>query len=462
MSDVLGWLGAGIPLLGLVIFVHELGHFLAAKARGVRVLRFSLGFGPKMIGFKRGETEYQISWVPLGGYVQMAGDSPGEDGSMPEGPDQFLSHPWPGRMLIAVSGPLANLVTAFVIMVVVGMIGVSYPDAPNVLGAVPDTSVAHARGLREGDHVIGLNGTRVRSWVEIFVLNSRVDHTRPVELKVRRADRVFSVPLSADQREPLFSSLQRPADPPLVGSVITGMPAYKAGLKDGDRIVLVDGDSIATWSDLRAHIGARADRPVHLRLSRGGDSFDVTLTPMNSTGRSGGPGQIGIEPPFHGFYVERHSLLESIDLGFHATLALVANVYRGMWLTVSRPLYYREYLGGPLFIAQAANEAARRGLDSYLQLLAMINIAIMAFNLLPLPVLDGGHILLALLQALRRQGISVRTYLNFQRIGLIVLGTLFILIVVVNDPWRVIQRQRALERAPRPAPREKVVAPTAR
>ena len=462
MSDVLGWLGAGIPLLGIVIFVHELGHFLAAKARGVRVLRFSLGFGPRMIGIQRGETEYRISWVPLGGYVQMAGDTPGEDGSMPQGPDQFLSHPWPGRLLIAVAGPLANLVTAFLIMIVVGVIGVSYPDAPNVLGVTPDSSVAYQRGLRDGDQLVGLNGAPVRSWVEIFVQNSRVDHARPVELRVRRAGREFTIGLSPEQREPLFSSLQRPADPPLVGSVVTGMPAYKAGLKEGDRIVSVDGDSISTWSDLRAHIGARADRPVHLRLRRGAETFDVTLTPMNSTGRTGGPGQIGIEPPFHGFYVERHPLLESIDLGFHATLALVVNVYRGMWLTVSRPLYYREYLGGPLFIAQAANEAARRGFDSYLQLLAMINIAIMAFNLLPLPVLDGGHILLALLEALRRQAISVRTYLNFQRIGLILLGTLFILIVVVNDPWRVIQRQRALDRAPRPAPREKVVAPSPR
>ena len=133
--------------------------------------------------------------------------------------------------------------------------------------------------------------------------------------------------------------------------------------------------------------------------------------------------------------------------GFLATGDLVTSVYRGMWLTVSRPLYYREYLGGPMFIAQAASEQARRGVDAYLQFLAMINVAIMAFNLLPIPVLDGGHITLALLQALRGQGISYRTYARFQKVGLAVIGTLFILILA-NDPLRWMQRQRALDKAP--------------
>src|SRR6185369_3163317 len=132
----------------------------------------------------------------------------------------------------------------------------------------------------------------------------------------------------------------------------------------------------------------------------------------------------------------RHNLLESLDLGLHATTSLVGSVYAGMWLTVSRPLYYREYVGGPLFIAQAARQQARRGLDAYLQFIALINVAIMAFNLLPLPVLDGGHILLALLEAVRHQAISARAYLRFQKVGLVVLGTLLV-IILANDPLRL-------------------------
>jgi len=449
----------GVALLGLVVFVHELGHFLAAKWRGVRVLRFALGFGPRMVGFERGGTEYRIAWIPLGGYVSMAGDSPGEDGTMPGGREEFLSHPWPGRMAIAFAGPLANLITAFLVMVAVGLVGVSYPDAPNMLGATPDSSVAYAAGLREGDRIVGINDVPVKSWVEIFVTASKLGAATPIRLQVERGARSFSVELSTDRREPVLSSLRRPHDPAVVGAVVTGMPAYKAGLREGDRILAVNGHPIVNWDDLSPSLRGFAERRVVLKVLRDRQVFDLEVTPIAPDGVAGSDARIGIEAPRHGLYVERHSFLESLDLGFHATWALVRSVYGGMWLTISRPLYYREYLGGPLFIAQAASEQARRGLDSYLQFLAMINVAIMAFNLLPLPILDGGHIVLSLLQAVRRQALSPRAYLNFQRVGLVLMGTLFILILA-NDPWRLIQRQRALGRTPHSAPRETTVAPS--
>ena len=146
-------------------------------------------------------------------------------------------------------------------------------------------------------------------------------------------------------------------------------------------------------------------------------------------------------------------------LSFRATLDLVPAVYGQMWLTVTRPIYYREYLGGPIFIAQAASEQARRGFDSWLQLMAWINVAIMAFNLLPLPLLDGGHIVLSLLEAVRRHSISARTYLRFQKAGLMMVGALFVFILA-NDFNRLIQRQRALDHGARSAPQESPVAPT--
>lgn len=441
----------GVLLLGLVIFVHELGHFLMAKWRGVRVLRFSLGFGPAMLSYRRGETEYRLAWIPLGGYVQMAGDHPGEDGSMPGARDEFLSHPWFGRLLIAAAGPAANLVTAFVTLVVVALVGVSYPDFPNRLGATPDTSLAHAAGLREGDRIVAVNGTAVDSWVEIFVTNSRVPAGRGVTLGVERGGERFDVSLSPEGREPVMSSLRRPSDPPVVGAVVTGMPAYKAGLKNGDRILAVDGVAISTWEELPRALRGKADRRVTLAVERDGRRFDIAVTPIRADGGPGGDARIGIEAPRHAVYVERHAPLAALELGLRGTGALVGSVYGSMWLTVTRPLYYREYLGGPLFIAQAASEQARRGLDSYLQFLAMINIAIMAFNLLPLPLLDGGHILLALLEAVRRQAISGRAYVRFQKVGLVVIGALFLLILA-NDPLRLVQRQRALDQAPREAP----------
>jgi len=449
----------GIVLLGLVIFVHELGHFLAAKFRGVTVLCFSLGFGPALFKFSAGGTEYRLSWIPLGGYVQMAGDSPGEDGTMPGSPKEFLSHPWYGRILIGIAGPMANLITAFLVLVLVGLTGVSYPDAPNLLGAVPDTSVAYQAGLREGDRIVAVNAQPVTSWVQIFVTASKQASSKPIELTVERGAQRFPLVLTPERREPVLSSVHRPHDPPVVGTVVTGMPAYKAGLREGDRILAVNGRAITIWDELPEALKGQVDRPVQLHVLRGGQEFDVAVTPINPDGGSGANPRIGIEAPRHGVFIEKHGFTESVDLAFHATGALVANVYGGMWLTLSRPLYYREYLGGPMFIAQAAREQAQRGLDSYLQFLALINIAIMAFNLLPLPVLDGGHIVLALLEGIRHRGLSARSYLNFQKAGLVVLGTLFILILA-NDPWRWIQRQRALDRAPHPAPRERTVAPS--
>jgi regulator of sigma E protease len=438
----------GLILLGIVIFVHELGHFLMAKWRGVRVLKFSLGFGPAIVRFTRGETEYRISWIPLGGYVSMAGDTPNEDGSMPQGDDQFLSHSWQGRALIAIAGPLANLITAFLIMIVIGMVGVTYPDYPNLLGPLPDTSIAAHRGLRGGDRLTGIEGKPVTSWVGFFVAEKAVPDRRDLNVTVTRGDSAFTVRVPAAERQAFLNGLDRPPDPPVIGTVMTGMPAYKAGLKDGDSILAVNGRAVAVWEDLPRSIANQTDRPVVLRVVRDGKTFDLTVTPVDPGGVGGSnAGRIGIEARRHGNYVERYSALESVRLGFFATIDLVASVYRGMWLTVSRPLYYREYLGGPMFIAQAASEQARRGLDAYLQFLAMINIAIMAFNLLPIPVLDGGHILLALIQAVRGQGVSYRSYVRFQKIGLVVIGTLFILILA-NDPLRWLQRQRALDKAP--------------
>jgi len=450
----------GIVLLGVVIFVHELGHFAMAKWRGVKVLRFSLGFGPALAAFRIGETEYRLSWIPLGGYVHMAGDSPTDDGTMPGSPEEFLSHPWFGRTLIAVAGPAANLIAAYFALVAVGVVGVSYPDYPNVLGATPDTSVAWRAGLREGDRVVGVNGKPVSTWIQIFVTASAAPAGAPVEITVERDGRSLAVQAAPAEREPLMSSLRRPSDPPIVGTVITGMPAYKAGLKEGDRIAAVNGRPIETWDQLPPAVQGEADHEVTLTVERLGRPLTIRVTPINADGGRAGSGRIGIEPPRHGVYIERHSLLESVGMGFRATGALLASVYSGMWLTVSRPLYYREYLGGPMFIAQAASEQARRGLDSYLQFMAMINIAVMSFNLLPIPALDGGHILLAFVQGVRRRAISARGYQRFQRVGLVVIVTLFVFILA-NDPLRWVQRQRALDRARPQAPPESTIAPAA-
>jgi len=437
----------GIVVLGFVIFVHELGHFLMAKWRGVRVLRFSLGFGPRMVGFTRGGTEYRLAWIPFGGYVQMAGDSPDPDRGMPGGRDEFLSHPWQGRLLIALAGPMANLITAFMILCMIGMfVGYSAPDSRSLVGVTPDTSLAYARGVRQADQIVSVAGRPVSTWQQVNAAADSVGEGQTFAVGVRREGRTLELAIPRDQRLAFFRSLNAPSLPPIVGGVSVGMPAYKAGLKQGDRVLAIDDRPITTWDELPQAIQTKVDQPVKLKIERDGKLYDFTVVPMSPEGRGKSNGLIGIEAPREMTYVQKVGVLQSIKLGALGTLELIPSIYRGMWLTITRPLYYREYVGGPLFIAQAASEQAKRGLDFFLGFVAMISVAIMAFNLLPLPVLDGGHILLALIEAVRRQAISARAYLRFQQFGLVVMGTLLVLILA-NDPLRVVQRQRALGNA---------------
>jgi regulator of sigma E protease len=453
-------LALGVLGLGLVVFVHELGHFLMAKWRGVRVLRFSLGFGPKVWGFTQGGTEYRINAIPVGGYVQMAGDTPDATGDMPGAPDEFLSHHWFGRLLIVVAGPAANLIAGYVLFVIMAMTGVSNADYPSFVGPVSDTSTAYRAGLREGDRIVEVEGDTVSSWVPLEIKRNAVDAKRSLTLVALRGDQRVTITLPPDQREPFFSTLRPPADPPVVGGVLTGSPAYKAGLKERDMIVAVDGKSIRTWAELPQAIQGRVDKPIRLTVQRDGRTFEVVTTPIDSEGRRGArAGQIGIEAPRHGVYVERHGLIPSLQLAAGAVGQAIGSIYHGMWLIASRPLYYREYVGGPLFIVEAASQQARRGIDYYLNFIAYINIAIMAFNLLPLPVLDGGHILLAVIEAIRRQAISAKAYLRFQKAGLVVLGTLLVLILA-NDPLRIVQRMRAIHQ--QTPTTERPVAPATR
>ncbi|MEO5989075.1 MAG: RIP metalloprotease RseP [Candidatus Eisenbacteria bacterium] len=445
---VLSTILPGLLLLGIVIFVHELGHFLAAKARGVTVLKFSLGMGPEMIGFTHGGTRYCFSWVPLGGFVQMAGDHLEEDGTMPEGgPEGFLTHPWPGRVLIAIAGPFANLVLAFVTFCTLYMVGITMPDYPNVMGSLADSTAAYQAGLREGDVVMRLAGKPVKTWRGLEDAFGERDTSRALVFELRRAGSPLELEVPAAQALAVARTLEPPANPPVIGAVMSGLPAYQGGLQEGDRILAIDGMAIQRFTQVSEALHGKAGKRVVFHVQRSGGARDVTVTPMkDEQNKDAQRALIGIEPPRTMTSTFKLGFSEAVKAGAMQTLATTGQVYAGLFTTLTRFWQVKEQMGGPVFIAQMARDAARKGFDYWLNLMGMINLAIMSFNLLPVPLLDGGHITMALIEAVRRRGISGRTYLRFQQVGLVVVGTLFVFILS-QDILRPIRRMRALDQA---------------
>lgn len=450
----------GVILLGIVIFFHELGHFLVAKWRGIIVTKFSLGMGPEMIGFSSGGTRYCLSWIPLGGFVQMAGDHPNEDGSIPEGgPEQFLTHPWFGRLLVAVAGPAANLVFAFLAYVVLyAFVGIGTPDFPNRLGPLEEASAPARAGLVEDDVIQSFGGQPVGTWWDLEQAVAKTDTTDGTEMRFQRGDSAFAVALPAGSIAGFLRGLAPPSDPPVVGTVLSGLPGYLAGLQERDRILAVDGVPVSRFSDVPRQLRGKGGRDVVFHIRRGEKTFDITVRPVKDTEGDGQQGLIGIRSLHEMKHVERYPLVQAVGHAATQTVFVTGRVYGGLYITFTRFMEVREQMGGPIFIAQMARDAARQGLDWWLDLLGTISIAVMAFNLLPIPLLDGGHILLALLQAVRRRAMSARGYLRFMRVGLIFVGTLFVFIIA-QDLMRPLRRMKAQERAPQetttvaPAPR---------
>ncbi len=426
----------GALVLGLLVFVHELGHFLVAKWLGVRVLSFSIGMGPRLFGFQKGGTDYRISILPLGGFVRMAGDSP--DATDRQGKSyEFLEKPWWARALITAAGPFANLILAFVINIAVYLIGVRTPDFPSTVGHVAPQSIVMNIGLREWDRIQSLDGRPAGTMRQLATAVDRVVRDKgegevsltvsrqgkPVELRIPRRD-------AARFAEDLDWNTGT-----VIGRVFLGLPAYQAGLREGDEILSVDGARVENWTDLSSRIRRSPDTPLELRVRRGAKVFPVTVKTTTDS-------VIGISLPETITSVERFPLPEAISLGFRQTLFAAGQIYQGLWSFVTNPVKLSSSVAGPIAIAQVARDQAKSGLDQLLSFASFISVALMAMNLLPIPILDGGHVLFAVLEGIRRRPLSIKTQAAFQRVGLAVLGGL-VIFSFANDLTRVSQRKRA-------------------
>lgn len=444
----------GIFVFGILVFIHELGHFLVAKWCGVPVEQFSVGFGPKLFGFQRHGTEYKVAAIPLGGFVKMAGDEYPEDGERPD-PDTFLGHPWWHRVLIALAGPGANFLLAFVVGILMYLVGIPHPNSSNVVGRIGGGSPVAEVGFLENDRIVEVDGKPVSGGYAIRTtllggekaprLKAPVDVPVVVERNGARVPFVVPAALLASVNDSL-----RFFQPAEIGEVASGSPAYTAGLMVGDRIVSVNGEPIADWAALTPTVTRMAlpDGPgttpqkLTLGIARGEKSLTVDVTPMVMKEDGEETVRIGIGASYTTVTV-RYGFGEAVRYGTQDTLWKTGATFQGIFGLFTSPKSIGQSVSGPVAIIEMSAQTARRGVTPLLNLLVILSLALMAFNLLPIPILDGGLVVTAVIEGIRRKPIPFRSLLMAQRVGMVLLGSL-ILFTLLNDPLKIIRRNRAI------------------
>ncbi len=416
-------------LLGILIIVHEIGHFIACRIAGVRVERFSIGFGPRMLTKTVRDTEFAISAIPLGGYVKMSG---AEHVADPTGapPDSFVAKRIPLRAFIVAAGPVMNFVWAFIVIVGVLMLAGLPTFGDPIVGAVTAGSRAESQGVMVGDRIASVNGVEVENWAEIYaeVANS------PSGLLLELADgrRVeFELQTIIDDETPAFEFGIEPHVPPVVGGLQGRSPAAAAGIRKGDRILSIDGVAVRDWFDVGDEIRAHPDSDIEIVWERGGTEMRAELhtnlgEEPNAEGEMVDVGLIGVMRPWA---TRRLGPVEAIIGSARFTISTFSQVCEFFWQLMTLRAS-AEQLGGPIRVVRMASESARWGGSYFFTFMAIMSINLCVINLLPLPILDGGHLLLLLLEKLRRRTLTERQLIVWQQIGLAFFGVVMVLLVV--------------------------------
>ncbi len=439
---------AFLVALALLIAVHEYGHFIVARKLGIRVEKFSIGFGPALFSWRSRdrEVEYVIAMIPLGGYVKMLGENPEEQTdeararlSPEERARAFDAQPVWKRASVAAAGPMFNFLFAIVAYMIVGWMGQQV--LPPVIGQVDPSSPAALAGLQEGDRIQTVDGRHVHSWSEVEeLLKSRAG--REVRLAVDRDGLVRQVSLEVPRPEidPLLTDMagrvlgMGPGVQVVVESVRPGSPAERAGLKAGDIILQAGGEPVRRLDDLIRVIRDHPDRPVALAVEREGLRVMLSVVPRPD---ADGVPKVGVGLALRSLQpreVYRMGLIEGLQYGFVRTwemTELTLNVVAKM-VTSAIPA---DNLGGPIAIAQLAGKTAELGLVSFLSFLALISVNLGVLNLMPIPILDGGHLVYLGLEKLRGRPLSPRTMEITQAIGLVLIAALM-LFAFYNDLTR--------------------------
>lgn len=431
--------------LAALIFVHELGHFLVARKVGVVVEKFSLGFGPKLLGFKSDGTEYLISAIPLGGYVKMKGEDY-DDASLKE-PGSFAGAPVLSRLAIAFAGPLFNILFAVAIYCVVYMVGVETLGL--VTGAIKDKSPAQLVGLQAGDRIVEIGGQEVRFWDDL----QKIVHNAPgqaLNFKVEREGAPgplnFTITPVSEEVTTLFGDKKNVGligISPLVTHVTfvkKGSAADRAGLLEGDHLLAVDDQPILGWAELKTAAVDKPGQEVTFRVRRNGEELLIPVTPESKVvedekGNKVEIGLIGIGMSGE-MVLEQYGVLGALWRGLVETGRLTYMIGVSLKSLIVGSIS-ADTIGGPILIFQVYGEYAEQGLSELIRLTALLSINLGLLNLLPIPVLDGGHILFFLIEMAKGRPLSEQSRERAQQVGLFMLISLMIF-AFYNDIMRII------------------------
>ncbi|MEO8504691.1 MAG: RIP metalloprotease RseP [Acidobacteriota bacterium] len=431
MPEIVSTILAFVFALGTIIFVHESGHLLVAKAFGMRVLTFSLGFGKRLFGWKRGETDYRVSLFPLGGYVKLGGELPDE---RTDDPKEFLNRPRWQRIVVYLAGPTMNVVLAILLIAIVFMIGIEVPDLqdiPPVLGTVEAGSSAAAAGLQPGDTIVEVKGKAMSRWQDVG-FEMMTSANRPLALTVdhngvRRAVEV--TPGKVPNYDFGDTAGMYPVVRPRVMQVLAGAPAEAAGFKPEDTIRKVDGKPVTDPQDFVQYIETHASQLVKVEVDRAGQLVTLEVTPLP---KAEGKGKIGISVGVYQRFPPGRAIVESAKYNWHITqqtFAVLGKIFK-------REIAAKSALSGPIEIASMSGAAARSGFKNLLYFMGFISISIGILNLLPVPILDGGQITILIIEGILRRDLSMVTKERLAQVGFVMLMALMATVLYFDTAKR--------------------------
>jgi regulator of sigma E protease len=420
-------------ILGFMILIHEFGHYAAAKLLGVRVEVFSIGFGKRLFGFRRGDTDYRIAAIPLGGYVKMSGENPMDERT--DDPGEFMSHPRWHRFIIAIAGPAMNILFAVGLLTCVYMVRYEYPavlDEPAVIGWVVQDTPAAKAGILAGDRIVRIDGIENPTWEQV-IPREALNPNQPLEVTLQRGSQTLTKTIVPEAYGPnqMGSAGWAPKEPSFpVTDLEPGMPAEKAGMKLGDEIISVDGQPIAGLEAMIESLKRTKDKPIQITVTREGKPLTFTVQPVLSNIKGDERYRIGVAsaPMKVSSLPLAAAFRKSLEQNKQGSLLILELVQK----MVQRKISIRS-IEGPIGIGRAAGQAAsRKGWTPLLELTAGISLNLGIFNLLPIPIMDGGVILLLFVESIIRRDINLRIKERIYQAAFVFL-VLFAVMVIYND-----------------------------